>query len=63
MALHLLEAREKLARPVLAPVDWSDPMVLTSLADTISPPALMLGSGDPMLRAEHSTCSPPGACS
>lgn len=55
MALNLLEARDKLAA-VLAPVESSDPAVLTSLADAIEPPALMLGWGDPMLTAEHSDC-------
>jgi hypothetical protein len=55
MALHLLEARQKLGA-VLAPVDDSDPAVLTSLVDALDPPALMLGWADPMLRAEHSTC-------
>jgi hypothetical protein len=55
MALDLLDAREKLVA-VLAPRDNSDPAVLTSLADTISPPALMIGWGDPMLRAERSNC-------
>ena len=55
MALNLLEARDKLAA-VLAPVDHSDPAVLTSIADAVEPPALMLGWGDPMINAERSDC-------
>ena len=55
MALDLLEARAKLAA-VLAPIESTDPAVLTSLADAIEPPALMLGWGDPMIRAETSDC-------
>ena len=49
-------AREKLAA-VLAPLRELRPhAVLTSLVDALEPPALMLGWGDPMLRAERSDC-------
>jgi hypothetical protein len=49
--MNLLEARDKLAA-VLAPVADTDPFVLTSLVDSISPPALMLGWGEPWLEPE-----------
>jgi hypothetical protein len=42
------EAREKLAA-VLAPVADDDPDVLEQLVDSIEPPALMLGWGEPWL--------------
>lgn len=45
------EARAKLGA-VLAPIASGDPTVLTSLSDTIEPPALMLGWGEPMLEAD-----------
>lgn len=51
--MNLLEARAKLAA-VLAPVADSDPTVLVSLVDTIEPPALMLGWGDPWLEPDTS---------
>ena len=44
--MNVLDAREKLAT-VLAPVEDSDPTVLTSLVDALEPPVLMLGWGDP----------------
>ena len=47
--MNLLEAREKLAA-VLAPVEDADPSVLVSLVDAITPPALMIGWGDPWLQ-------------
>jgi hypothetical protein len=46
--MNLLEARDKLAA-VLAPVEDSDPYVQTSLVDSIEPPALLLGWGEPWL--------------
>jgi hypothetical protein len=55
MALHLLEARDKLAA-VLAPIEPGDPPVLSSLVDAIEPPALMLGWGDPAVTEERSSC-------
>ena len=55
MALHLLEARDKLAA-VLAPIEDGDPPVLVSLVDAIEPPALMLGWGDPAVTEERSSC-------
>jgi hypothetical protein len=49
--VNLAEARTKLAA-VLAPVDDADPDVLVSLVDTIEPPALMVGWGDPWLEPD-----------
>jgi hypothetical protein len=46
--VNLLDARAKLAA-VLAPVDDDDPDVLVNLVDSIEPPALMLGWGEPWL--------------
>jgi hypothetical protein len=46
--MNLAEARTKLAA-VLAPVADTDPDVLVSLVDTLEPPALMIGWGDPWL--------------
>jgi hypothetical protein len=46
--VNLLEARVKLAA-VLAPIGPGDPDVLSSLVDSIEPPALMIGWGDPWL--------------
>ena len=46
--MNLLEAREKLGA-LLAPVADDDPDVLMSLVDSIEPPALMLGWGEPWL--------------
>ena len=47
--MNLLETREKLAA-VLAPIEDGDPSVLVSLVDSITPPALMIGWGDPWLQ-------------
>jgi hypothetical protein len=49
--VNLLDARAKLAA-ALAPVEDSDPEVLMSLVDTLEPPALMLGWGEPWLLPE-----------
>lgn len=49
--MNLLDARSKLAA-VLAPVDDADPDVLVDLVDSIEPPALMLGWGEPWLTPE-----------
>lgn len=49
--MNLLEARDKLAA-ILAPVEDTDPYVHTSLLDSIEPPALMLGWGEPWLEPE-----------
>lgn len=46
--MNILDARDKLAA-VLAPVDPDDPDVLADLVDSIEPPALMLGWGEPWL--------------
>jgi len=46
--MNLLDARAKL-EAALAPVDDDDPMVLVDLVDSIEPPALMLGWGEPWL--------------
>jgi hypothetical protein len=46
--MNLLEARDKLAA-VLVPVLDTDPYVQTSLVDSIEPPALLLGWGEPWL--------------
>jgi hypothetical protein len=46
--MNLLEARDKVAA-MLAPVDDDDPTVLVSLVDSVEPPALMLGWGEPWL--------------
>lgn len=46
--MNILDARVKLAA-ALAPVAADDPDVLVSLVDSIEPPALMLGWGDPWL--------------
>ena len=54
--MNLLEARDKLAA-VLAPIDDADPDVLTSLVDSIEPPALMLGWGEPWLEPDTSCLS------
>lgn len=47
----LLDARVKLAA-ALAPVADSDPNVLVDLVDSLEPPALMLGWGEPWLQPE-----------
>jgi hypothetical protein len=49
--VNLVEAREKLAA-VLAPVADDDPDVLVSLVDSIEPPALMIGWGEPWLEPD-----------
>jgi hypothetical protein len=46
--MNIADARSKLAA-ALAPITGTDPDVLVSLVDTIEPPALMLGWGDPWL--------------
>jgi len=46
--VNLLDARSKLAA-ALAPIDDDDPDVLVDLVDSIEPPALMLGWGEPWL--------------
>ncbi len=46
--MNLADARAKLAA-ALAPVADTDPDVLVSLVDSIEPPALMIGWGDPWL--------------
>lgn len=51
--MNIADARAKLAA-ALAPVTGSDPDVLTSLVDTIEPPALMIGWGDPWLQPDTS---------
>jgi len=49
----LLDARAKLAA-ALAPVDDTDPAVLVDLVDSIEPPALMIGWGEPWLTPDTS---------
>lgn len=49
--MNLLDARAKLG-VVLAPVLDDDPMLLVDLVDSIEPPALMLGWGEPWLEPE-----------
>lgn len=51
--MNLTDARDKLGA-VLAPVASSDPDVLVSLVDSIEPPALMIGWGDPWLEPDTS---------
>ena len=51
MTVTLLDARQKLAA-VLARVEDTDPTILTSLVETITPPALMLGWGEPWLEPD-----------
>lgn len=46
--MNVLDARAKLAA-ALAPVDDTDPTVLVDLVDSIEPPALMIGWGEPWL--------------
>lgn len=46
--MNLLDARSKLAA-ALDPIDDGDPTVLVDLVDSIEPPALMLGWGEPWL--------------
>lgn len=46
--MNVADARSKLAA-ALAPVADGDPDVLVSLVDTIEPPALMIGWGEPWL--------------
>lgn len=47
----LLDARAKLGA-TLAPVTDTDPEVLTTLVDSLEPPALMLGWGEPWLQPD-----------
>jgi len=49
--VNLTDAREKLAA-ALAPVASTDPDVLVSLVDSIEPPALMIGWGDPWIEPD-----------
>jgi len=49
----LLDARAKLAA-VLAPIEDTDPTVLVDLVDSIEPPALMIGWGEPKLLPDTS---------
>lgn len=51
--MNLTEARDKLAA-VLAPIADTDPPVLTSVVDSLEPPALMLGWGEPWLEPRTS---------
>jgi hypothetical protein len=51
--MMLTEARDKLGA-VLAPVADDDPDVLTTLVDSIEPPALMLSWGEPWLEPNTS---------
>ena len=46
--MNLLDARTKLAA-ALAPLEDGDPVVLVDLVDSLEPPALMLGWGEPWL--------------
>jgi len=49
--VNILEVRDKLAA-LLAPMLDTDPNVLSSLVDTIEPPALMLGWGEPWMEPD-----------
>jgi hypothetical protein len=49
--MNVLDARGKLAA-ALAPLADSDPMVLDNLVDSLDPPVLMLGWGEPWLLPE-----------
>jgi hypothetical protein len=51
--VNVLDARAKLAA-ALAPLDDTDPTVLVDLVDSIEPPALMLGWGEPWLTPKTS---------
>lgn len=53
--MNLLDARAKLAA-TLAPMIDSDPTVLVDLVDSLEPPALMLGWGDPWLEPAQTSC-------
>jgi hypothetical protein len=55
MVLALVDVREALAA-VLAPVADSDPNVTLSLVDSIEPPALMLGWGEPWIIPAETFC-------
>ena len=48
MSTSILDARSKLAA-ALAPIEDGDPEVLVDLVDSIEPPALMIGWGEPWL--------------
>lgn len=54
--MNLIDAREKLAA-VMAPTLSADPDVLMSLSDSIEPPALMIGWGEPWLEPSTSCIS------
>jgi hypothetical protein len=54
--VNLADARTKLAA-ALAPIEGTDPDVLVSLTDSIEPPALMLGWGEPWLEPDTSCFS------
>lgn len=49
--MNLLDARSKLAA-ALAPLDDTDPTVLVDLVDSLEPPALMIGWGEPWLEPQ-----------
>ena len=49
--MNLLDARSKLAA-ALEPLEAGDPDVLVDLVDSIHPPALMLGWGEPWLEPD-----------
>lgn len=51
--MNLIEVRDKLGA-VLAPIADDDPPVLTSVVDSLEPPALMLGWGEPWLETRTS---------
>jgi hypothetical protein len=55
MTFALIDVRSKLAA-VLAPQADSDPDVTLSLVDSIEPPALMLGWGEPWIIPAESFC-------
>ena len=50
--MNLLDVRAKLAA-ALAPVADDDPTVLADLVDSLEPPALMIGWGEPWLTAQN----------
>lgn len=52
--MNLADARPKMAA-LLAPVDDTDPNVLTSLSDAIEPPALMIGWAEPWIDSDGAT--------
>jgi len=56
MSANLLDARGKLGA-VLAPVADTDPDCLTDLVDSLEPPVLMLGWGEPWLTPDTACLS------